>query len=120
MANSSQMVGVLTVVEKLLKATRDAALLLFAFFKIREIFYPREIRRSRAYNSTEAARYLGTDREGIIRLIHKGKLKARKVKDNYQIMGSELTKYLAHRDSSLKKKEPEAENPEQGDTPQNP
>jgi excisionase family DNA binding protein len=53
-----------------------------------------EILPHRIYSSGEASQLLGMDRLEVLELIRSGKIKAKKVGDNYRILGSNLVDYM--------------------------
>ena len=53
-----------------------------------------EILPHRIYSSAEASQLLGMDRLEVLGLIRSGKIKAKKVGDNYRILGSNLVDYM--------------------------
>ena len=62
--------------------------------RIRDFTDRSEVRGNRVYSTTEAARFLATDRIGVIRLIRSGELPARKAAGNYRIAGHNVIRYL--------------------------
>jgi excisionase family DNA binding protein len=54
----------------------------------------REVKPTRIYTSTEAARLLGVDRRSIIKLIKSEQLRGRLVKGNFRIPGQSLIEYI--------------------------
>ncbi|CAA7625253.1 hypothetical protein A6A04_21135 [Paramagnetospirillum marisnigri] len=53
-----------------------------------------EILPHRIYSSAEASQLLGVDRLEVLGLIRSGTIKAKKVGDNYRILGSNLVDYM--------------------------
>jgi excisionase family DNA binding protein len=53
-----------------------------------------EILPHRIYNSVDAAQLLGIERLEVLELIRSEKIKAKKVGDNYRILGSNLVEYM--------------------------
>ena len=53
-----------------------------------------EILPHRIYSSAEASHLLGMDRLEVLGLIRSGTIKAKKVGDNYRILGSNLVDYM--------------------------
>ena len=54
----------------------------------------REINSSRIYTSTDAARFLGASRRGVVELVKQNKIRGKLVQGNYRIMGQSIIEYL--------------------------
>ncbi len=59
-----------------------------------EKMFGEEILPHRIYSSAEAAQLLGMERLEVLGLIRADKIKAKKVGDNYRILGSNLVEYM--------------------------
>ncbi|CAA7622258.1 magnetosome protein MamR [Magnetospirillum sp. UT-4] len=56
--------------------------------------FSEEIAPHRIYSSVEAAELLGLERIQVLDLVSTGALKAKKVGDNYRILGSNIVEYM--------------------------
>nr|CAM74013.1 magnetosome protein MamR [Magnetospirillum gryphiswaldense MSR-1] len=57
-------------------------------------YWAKEILPHRIYSSGEAAQLLGMERLQVLEMVRAGTIKAKKVGDNYRILGSNLVEYM--------------------------
>lgn len=69
----------------------------FTFLRIGDLIDRKKIDSNRIYTTTQAARFLGTDRSEVVRLIRDGKLAARMLNQNYMILGRSIVSCLSHK-----------------------
>ena len=75
---------------------RSTSLLFFASMAMSlvDMVTREEVRPTRIYNSSEAARLLGIERKQLIRLIKSGEVRGKMVNGNYRIPGQSIMEYL--------------------------
>ncbi len=76
--------------------SRSTSLLFFASMAMSlvDMVTREEVRPTRIYNSSEAARLLGIERKQLIRLIKSGEVRGKMVNGNYRIPGQSIMEYL--------------------------
>ncbi len=56
--------------------------------------YTREIKSHRIYTSSEAARFLGISRRGVVKLVKSGSIPGKLAKSNFRISGQSILDYM--------------------------
>ncbi|MEO5373956.1 MAG: helix-turn-helix domain-containing protein [Alphaproteobacteria bacterium] len=86
--------GTLSLVDRVGTVILTIVRIVLTVLRIRARVDPRSIDPDRIYSTRELARLLEIGRSDVIRLIHAGKLKARKSGRNYHILGRSIIRYL--------------------------
>ena len=84
--------------KSLLSILQSIATIIFRLLRIGVLLDPKRVDANRIYSTAEAAKFLGTDRIGVIRLIRADRLHARKLNENYNIVGRSIILFLRSQD----------------------
>lgn len=84
--------------KNLLSILQSIITIIYRLLSIGTLLDPRKIDANRIYSTAETAKFLGTDRIGVIRLIRADRLHARKLNENYNIVGRSIILFLRSQD----------------------